>query len=193
MSKKLKICIVVIVVGILLFLLNYALSRKYLWLKNSPEYALYQVYISEVTGNTRIYEYYASDKLYEYLYECFLSDTKSSSWLEPEKELVLLKNAWLNNIDKNGGEMDPMVKEQIDYAFSHIIDVKFGPNKSINDGKILRRLYILRKPKIASNMVDYSITFFIDAYEYVDSSYTFEKEDGRWKLIKYKQIKETAH
>ena len=44
-----------------------------------------------------------------------------------------------------------------------------------------------------SNMVDYSITFFVDAYEYVDSSYTFEKEDGRWKLTKYKQNHETAH
>lgn len=195
MSKKLKICIVIIVVGILLFILNYALSKKYLWLKNSPEYALYNVFISETSGNSRVYEYYASDKLYAYLYECFLSDTNQTSLgLEPERELMMMKNTWLKHIGKDGGgEIDPMVKDQIDYAFSHIIDVKFGPNKSINDGKILRRLYVLRKPKIASNMVDYSITFFVDAYEYVDSSYTFEKEDGRWKLTKYKQNHETAH
>lgn len=172
MNKKI---IIVLLILILVFLFKFAISHRYQWDSKSPEYALHKIYIAKITKDKYLGEAYTSETFYKNL------AIQVGAPITPNM-FNALKTAWLDTFYGNQiDELDDKVRKMINNSFSHIIYLQQNKKKSVNPGK--SRLFVVRKPKVANDVIDYSIFIFADkCYE---EEYKLTREAYGWKLIEY--------
>lgn len=171
MKKKM---IIVVVLLLFVFIGKYVMSHRYLWDSSSSEYALYRIVVAGLTNDKYLKEAYTSEELYKY----FLTECKNP--ITPET-INVVKKVWLDNGGVEKYEFDGIVKQEFDYAFSHIILIK-NTNKEgcFKWGK--HRIFVMAKPTLANDVIEYSVLYVLD--KPVAKEYTLRREDYNWKLIK---------
>ena len=112
------------------------------------------------------------------MYKYFLTECKNP--ITPET-INVVKKVWLDNGGVEKYEFDGIVKQEFDYAFSHIILIK-NTNKEgcFKWGK--HRIFVMAKPILANDVIAYSVLYVLD--KPVLKEYTLKREEYNWKLIK---------